>query len=81
MFLLTIGIKWRVEMRRVPRNKAIDIVLTNHIKTITDWATNDRIALKNWLYKILNLGRMSVEDMKEEFPTYFPNEEDGYEDD
>ena len=69
-------------MKKIPRNKAIEIVLQNHIETITDWVSNDRIAFKSWLFKTLNLGRMSVGDMIEEFPTYFPTgEDDGYEND
>jgi len=58
-------------MKRIPRKRAIDIVLAGHIYDIEEWILRDRESLKNWLFDTLNLGKMPVENMKEQFAGYF----------
>lgn len=59
-------------MKRVPRNKAIDIVLYGIISDIENWIKNDqREDLKRWLHRTLGLGRKSVEDMIIDYGSYF----------
>lgn len=58
-------------MKKIPRKRAIDIVLAGHIDDIEEWVLRDRESLKAWLYNTLDLGRMPVRDMKEKFAAYF----------
>jgi hypothetical protein len=59
------------KMKRIPRKRAIDLVLAGHIDDIEEWVLRgDRESLKVWLYKTLDLGRMPVKDMKREFSAY-----------
>lgn len=58
-------------MKRIPRNRAIDIVIGGHIADIEEWVEKDRESLRTWLYRILDLGRMPVADMRERFGAYF----------
>ena len=69
-------------MKRVPRNKAIEIVLQGHVADIEEWVhTEQREELKKWLHRALKLSRMSVDDMINEFDFYFESIEDYEEDD
>lgn len=58
-------------MKKIPRNKAIDIVIAGHISDIEEWVQKDRESLKTWLYHVLDLGKMPVSDMRERFASYF----------
>lgn len=59
-------------MKRVPRNKAIDIVVQGHIADIETWVNQgQREDLKRWLYKTLGLSRKSVDDMISDYGSYF----------
>ena len=59
------------KMKRIPRKRAIDIVLAGHIDDIEEWVLRDRESLRTWLYNTLDLGRMPVKDMREQFAAYF----------
>ena len=64
-------------MKRIPRNKAIDIVISGHVDDIENWVIQgDRESLRTWLYHTLELGRMAVEDMRTKFGAYFPFDSD-----
>jgi hypothetical protein len=64
-------------MKRIPRNKVIDIVVSGHVDDIENWVIEgDRESLRNWLYCVLELGRKTVENIKEEYSAYFSGEEE-----
>lgn len=64
-------------MKRVPRNKAIEIVLQGHIQDIEQWIKEEkREELKTWLHRTLGLGRLSVSDMINNYGSYFSLIED-----
>lgn len=64
-------------MKKVPRNRAIEIVLQGHIDDIENWVIQgEREQLKKWLKDTLCLGRKSVEDMIKEYNAYFDLDED-----